>query len=55
MLVYNYFCRAAKFPPQAREIVEGEFVRKQSNVLGMSRDSSEKDESAQQSGVVNIV
>jgi len=38
MLVFNYFCRAAKFPPQIREIVEEEFVAKQSHVLNLSKD-----------------
>ncbi len=52
MLVYNYFCRAAKFPPQAREILEGEFVRKQSSVLSMSRNASDKEEGSQQSPVI---
>lgn len=43
MLVYNYFCRASKFPPQAREIIENEFVKKQTSVLSNKRNGPDRE------------
>lgn len=33
MLVTSYFCKAAKFPTQTRDMLEGKFIRKQSDLV----------------------
>lgn len=40
MLVCSYFCRAAKLPPQTREIIENEFIKKQTDILEMHKKNS---------------
>ncbi len=39
MLVSNYFCRAAKFPPELRTILEEKFIKKQSFLVHSERIS----------------
>ena len=39
MLVCNYFCRATKLPAQTREIIEIEFIKKQSNIVQQSQEN----------------
>jgi hypothetical protein len=41
MLTSNYFCRAAKFPAQAREMLETKFIKRQSELVHSSENKVE--------------